>query len=99
MKHRLRVTLVAFLGTVLILLLGFVGTPRAADDSPRLTGSWFGTATATSVPLPPLNDLITFTSDGNVIEAHRLFLADSPLGPLLATPGHGTWAKTGTNEF
>jgi hypothetical protein len=71
MNHRLRVALVASLGAVVMLSLGFVGTPRAADDGPRLTGSWFGTATATSVPLPPLKDLITFTSDGNVIEAHR----------------------------
>jgi hypothetical protein len=96
---RRRIAVVGLIGTVVVLVLGLVGAPRAADDAPRLTGSWFGTATATSAPLPPLKVLITFTSDGNVIEAHRQFLAESPLGPLLATPGHGSWAKSGTNEF
>jgi hypothetical protein len=95
--NRRQVVLAAGL-TAFLVLTAAVGAPSAADDQ-RLTGSWFGTATATSVPLPPLKDLVTFTVDGNVVEAHRLFLADSPLGPLLATPGHGTWAKTGTNEF
>ncbi|MCI0389973.1 MAG: hypothetical protein MOB07_14585 [Acidobacteria bacterium] len=69
------------------------------NDDRRLEGSWFGVATATSVPLPPLKTLITFTRDGNVIEAHRLFIADSPLGQLMLTPGHGTWDRTGDNEF
>jgi hypothetical protein len=100
MKHRRRLAFLTSLVALSVLLVGAVGAPQtAADDGQRLTGSWFGTATATTVPLPPLKDLITFTSDGNVIEAHRLFLKDSPLGPLLATPGHGAWAKTGTNEF
>jgi hypothetical protein len=99
MKKSRRIAVASAAVAALAALLGFVGTPRAADDGQHLAGSWFGTATATSVPLPPLRDLITFTSDGNVIEAHRQFLAESPLGPLLATPGHGSWVKTGTNEF
>lgn len=99
MKRR-RLALIFCSVSLSVLSVGAMAAPQtAADDGHRLTGSWFGTATATSVPLPPLKDLITFTSDGNVIEAHRLFLKDSPLGPLLATPGHGAWAKTGTNEF
>jgi hypothetical protein len=72
------------------------------DDGQALTGSWLGTAVATSVPLPPspeLKSLITFARDGGVTETHRLFIPDSPLGPLLTTPGHGEWARTGANQF
>jgi hypothetical protein len=71
----------------------------ASTDGARLVGSWSGTATATSVPLPPLKDLITFTNDGSVLETHRSYLKESPLGPVLATSGHGSWARTGANEY
>ena len=75
------------------------GSSDAADLT--FAGSWFGTATATAVPLPPLQTLLTFTSDGNVVEAHRPFLPGSlsPLGPLLLTAGHGAWVRTGRREF
>jgi hypothetical protein len=99
MKKSRRIVVASAALAALAALLALVGTPGAADDGQRLTGSWLGTATATSVPLPPLKTLITFTSDGNVIEGHRLFLSESPLGPLLATPGHGSWEKTGASEF
>lgn len=69
------------------------------SDERRLVGSWFGLATPTSLPLPPVKTLLTFDSDGNALEAHRLYLADSPLGELILTPGHGGWKRTGNNEF
>lgn len=100
MKRYVRGALVTSVVALVALgLSGVSATQIAAEDSQRITGSWSGTATATSVPLPPLNDLITFTSDGSVIETRRLFLADSPLGPLIGTPGHGAWIKTANNEF
>jgi hypothetical protein len=34
-----------------------------------------------------------------MIESRRLFLANSPLGPVIATPGHGAWNRTGNREF
>lgn len=100
MKRYFRGALVTSVVTLIALgLAGVSATQIAAEDTQRITGSWSGTATSTSVPLPPLKDLITFTSDGSVIETRRLFLADSPLGPLIGTPGHGSWIKTAANEF
>lgn len=68
----------------------------------RLAGSWSGTVTATNPPgLPPFNDLITFTSDGSVIESRRPLIpaSASPFGPVLETTGHGTWQRVGEGEF
>jgi hypothetical protein len=70
-----------------------------AKDNQHLIGSWFGTAVATTVPLPPVRDLIIFTSDGTVVETQRLYLHDTPWGPLLRTAGHGAWERTGNREF
>jgi hypothetical protein len=85
------------------LALASWDAPRAQADEGEggFVGSWMGTATATGVPLPPLLTMLTFTGDGNVIEAHRPFLppAISPVGPLLVTAGHGAWARTGDHQF
>ena len=83
------------------LLIAFfaIKSPVYAGDKEDLVGSWIGTAVSTTTPLPPLKDLITFTPEGTVVEARRLYVANSPLGPLLATPGHGEWKETGKREF
>jgi hypothetical protein len=81
-------------------LVGLVHPGLAyADDGRDVVGSWSGTATSTTVPLPPLRTLFTFGADGTVNESRRLYVPLSPLGPLLATPGHGAWRKTGRNEY
>jgi hypothetical protein len=49
--------------------------------------------------LDPFTDLITFTPDGSLIEARRLFVPASPLGPLMETPGHGSWTRVSEREF
>ena len=69
------------------------------NNDRRLIGSWSGLATPATLPLPPVRTFLTFTSDGTVLEAHRLYIADSPLGELILTPGHGSWERTGNNEF
>lgn len=95
-------TWLAVAAATAVVTLGLAAIDAFGDsstDATRLVGSWSGTATATSVPLPPLKDLITFTTDGSVIEAHRAYLKESPLGPVLATPGHGSWARSGANEY
>jgi hypothetical protein len=73
--------------------------PAHAEDEEKVVGSWVGTAISTTVPLPPLKTLMTFTREGAVLEARRLYVANSPLGPLLATPAHGEWIRTGNREF
>jgi hypothetical protein len=42
---------------------------------------------------------MTFTREGTVVESRRLYLPASPLGPVLATPGHGEWTRTENGQF
>ena len=70
------------------------------SNAAHLVGSWKGAVTATSPPgLQPFTSLITFTSDGSVIESRRLLVQPSPFGPLLETPGHGAWTRVDEREF
>jgi hypothetical protein len=70
------------------------------SNAANLSGSWKAAVTATSPPgLEPFISLITFTSDGSLIEARRLFVPASPLGPLMETPGHGSWTRVSEREF
>jgi hypothetical protein len=71
---------------------------QTASTANSLTSN-IATATATGVPLPPLRTLLTFHREGTVVESRRLYLPVSPLGPLLATPGHGEWVRTANGEF
>src|SRR5438105_2785108 len=72
----------------------------ASADTQNLEGSWVATVTATDPPgLPPLQDLFTFTRDGQVVESRRLYVPFSPLGPLMETTGHGAWVRTAESEF
>jgi hypothetical protein len=79
------------------------GTSTASfsqSNAAHLVGSWKGAVTPTSPPgLQPFTSLITFTSDGTMIESRRLFVPASPLGPLLETPGHGAWGRVDDREF
>jgi hypothetical protein len=70
------------------------------SNAAHLVGSWKGAVVATSPPgLQPFTSLITFTSDGSVIESRRLLVSPSPFGPLLETPGHGAWERIDEREF
>jgi hypothetical protein len=73
----------------------------AHDDAPARSpvGSWKGVARSTTVPLPPLTTLFTLGADGTVVESRRLYVAQSPLGPLIATPGHGQWKRGKNGEY
>jgi hypothetical protein len=92
--------LFALAGVVAIILAGRTAYLRAAGADQRLSGSWKAVVTATNPPfLPPLAVLLTFTRDGEVVETRRLYNPASPFGPLLFTPGHGGWERTGDNAF
>jgi hypothetical protein len=70
------------------------------SNAAQLVGSWKGAVTPTSPPgLAPFTSLITFTSDGSVIESRRLLATPTPFGPLLETAGHGAWNRTDEREF
>jgi hypothetical protein len=70
------------------------------SNAGHLEGSWKGNIVGTSPPgLQPFISLFTFTRDGSVIETRRLFVPASPLGPLLETPGHGSWVRIDEREF
>lgn len=85
---------------ITLVLLGTQSHLRAANEEHRLTGSWNTVVTATNPQgLPPLKVLLTFTGDGQVIDARRLYNPFSPFGPLLFTPAHGVWERTAQNQF
>lgn len=68
-----------------------------------LVGSWFGQVVATTVPLPPFDDVISFLDGGVVVESRRYALFQpTPSGPgpkLLETTGHGAWKRTGNRTY
>ena len=87
---------------VAIALVVLMVTPQlAAEESQtKIEGSWIGTVTATNPPgLPSMRSLLSFTSEGIVLESRRLFVGLSPFGPLMETTGHGEWIRTGKREF
>jgi hypothetical protein len=73
--------------------------PARAEGMPEIVGSWFATVTATDPPLGSFASMLSFHADGTLTESRRLFLADSPLGPLLETGGHGAWGRTGVGSY
>jgi hypothetical protein len=82
-----------------LVLMVCIVRASADDDARKLEGSWLGTVTVANPPLGSFNDLITFTENGEVVESRRLYVPESPFGPMLETPGHGEWVKTGAHEF
>lgn len=66
----------------------------------NLVGAWIGNVTVlepqTSESFPTI---FTFHRDKTVLETKTTLTANSPLGPLLATPGHGAWKKIGPKTF
>ncbi len=87
------------MSTFVCVLAVFMGLPTFAHEDRAPTGSWEGVARSTTVPLPPLTTILTFTADGNLVESRRLYLPESPLGPLVATPGHGEWRRSKNGGF
>jgi hypothetical protein len=93
-----------------LLLAGLVGglaivvpTFRSRSDelnATQLVSSWAGTVKATNPPgLEPFTSLITFSPGGGVVESRRLYVPNSPFGPLLETPGHGAWTRIAGREL
>jgi len=82
-----------------LVLAGLVGVPAFAHEDRTPTGSWEGVARLTTTELPPVTALLTFGVGGNFIESRRLYLSQSPLGPVLATLGHGEWRRSKGGGF
>ena len=73
--------------------------PARADGTQEIVGSWFATVIATDPPLGSFASMLSFHGDGTLTESRRLFLADSPFGPVLETGGHGAWKRTGLGRY
>jgi hypothetical protein len=73
--------------------------PARADGGQEIVGSWSATVTATDPPLGSFASLLSFHGDGTLTESRRLFLADSPFGPVLESGGHGAWKRTGPGRY
>lgn len=103
MKRAVRFTVCAVVLTLCGLVIGsLIATPSYSQqsNSARLLGSWKAAITPISPPgVDPFTDLLTFTSDGSVMESRRLFVPNTPFGPLLETPGHGAWTRTADGQF
>ena len=87
---------------IMVIALGIAPSMLMADDAgPKgIEGSWIGTVTPINPPgIPGMRSLISFTRDGIAIESRRLYVGESPFGPLMETTAHGAWASTGKNEF
>lgn len=82
-----------------LVLAGLVVVPAFAHEDRTPTGSWEGVARSTTASLPPLTTLLTFGADGNLVESRRLYLPQSPLGPVIATSGHGEWRRSKNDKF
>jgi hypothetical protein len=97
MERTTRKRMLAWLGGAGAALAG-AQTARA-DHGPGhvedIVGSWYATITAEEPPLGAFHGFFTFTRDGNITEARRLYVPVSPAGPLLETPGHGAWRRKG----
>ncbi len=87
------------MSTCVCVLALFMGLPTYAHEDRAPTGAWKGVVRSTTEQRPPLTTLLTFTADGNLVESRRLYLPESPLGPLLATPGHGEWRRSKNGGF
>ncbi len=87
------------MSTCVVVLALFMGLPTFAHEDRAPTGAWKGVARFTTEQRPPLTTLLTFTADGNLVESRRLYLSESPLGPLVATPGHGEWRRSKNGGF
>ncbi|HKE20780.1 MAG TPA: hypothetical protein VKB88_00230 [Bryobacteraceae bacterium] len=99
MKNR-RKTLLSWAAITLVALALTATSGFSQGNAPQLVGSWKAAVTATSPPgLTPFTDLVTFTSDGTVIESRRLLATPTPFGNLLETTGHGAWHRTGAGQF
>ncbi|MBL8075512.1 MAG: hypothetical protein JNL29_14185 [Nitrospira sp.] len=82
-----------------LVLAVFIGLPASAHEDRTPTGSWEGVARLTTAELPPVATLLTFGVGGNFIESRRRYLPESPLGPVLATLGHGEWRRAKGGGF
>ncbi|MBH0208532.1 MAG: hypothetical protein HP495_08455 [Nitrospira sp.] len=86
----------SILGALGLVLAVLIGPPAFAHEDRAPTGSWEGVARSSTVSLPTL---LTFGADGNLVESRRLYFPQSPLGPLLATLGHGEWRRSKNDRF
>lgn len=87
--------MITFVGVLVV----FSGLPTFAHEDRAPTGPWEGVVRSTTEQRPPLTTLLTFTADGNLVESRRLYLPQSPLGPLVAMPGHGEWRRSKNGGF
>jgi len=95
----------AVLGVVVGLALFFTGAMVSADDGPgkqTLAGVWLGELTILSAcgstgVLAQFPGLITYTSDGKVIETPAS-IAGFP-GTVRTSPGLGSWQHEGGRQF
>jgi len=72
-----RLTLISFTAIAAAAIVMTSTASFSQSNAAHLAGSWKGAVVATSPPgLTPFTSLITFTSDGSVIETRRLLVPE-----------------------
>ena len=79
---------------VVCLLLVCFSTSVLAQKKNKLVGSWQAVVTPTSIPIPAFPGMLTFTSDGGVIETDA-----GPPNTKLFTAGHGEWERIQDRQY
>lgn len=101
-KHPNRFTRLIFLTILLTSHCGFaLASPETEIEFQNsIVGAWIGDVTVLEpAGTESFATLLTLHSDKTVLETKMLLTAYSPLGPLLATPGHGAWRKIGPRTY
>lgn len=90
----------AFVVTVVVTIGLIAGNHSFASHGAganALEGGWKVRITATA--LPPLDELITFSAGGGIVETNNFPFHRLEPQPLAAGPGHGTWKYNGRQRF
>jgi hypothetical protein len=73
---------------------------EGVEDSHSIVGSWRVHVDVTNPPgMPSFPVLITFHSDGTVIESRLGYIPQGPAGAIVEGAGHGAWQRQPGNQI
>ncbi len=98
-RRFLVVPVIALLAALAISGVALHAGQASSDEHSRggLVGSWEVNVTGPGAPAS--RDLVTFTSDGNVIASETVPVTTTPQGTERDTTGHGSWVRTESGKY
>jgi hypothetical protein len=89
MRNKRIFTSLMVIGLLALLTTTIYATSKAQSATPALVGTWNTTIPQSEGnPRPTFYSFLTFTADGNMVEANSS-------NPALAAPAHGVWIGAG----